>query len=212
MQRIEEQLTSKVAKMERDFAEDLDDVICAPNLNTFENYQDVAIVIFGVWILIAILVYLVANFLLQNPNPPVTTVIDTPVEKVETNAVLESEDDKKGEEEVKVQKQPEEMTFKPYVEAHWEVPKSLGSDLEAVTWIDTCLENIFGSTVLRTCLVDLWLDSMTKYIRTLDTEEDLELYFEGVLPNERNVKITNLVTQVHPSDNMVILPGGNSSI
>ena len=84
-----------------------------------------------------------------------------------------------------------------------EVPKSLGSDLEAVSWIDTCLANIFGSTVLRTCLVDLWLDSMSKYIRTLDTEEDLELYFEGVLPNERNVKITNLVTQVHPSDNMV---------
>ena len=105
--------------------------------------------------------------------------------------------------EVLTKKVEQEILFKPYIEDTLEVPKSIGSDLEAVSWIDTCLANIFGSTVLRTCLVDLWLDSMSKYIRTLDTEEDLELYFEGVLPNERNVKITNLVTQVHPSDNMV---------
>ena len=36
--------------MERDFAEDLDDVICAPNFNTFESYQDLAIVVFGLCI------------------------------------------------------------------------------------------------------------------------------------------------------------------
>ena len=186
--------------MERDFAEDLDDVICAPNFNTFESYQDVAIVVFGLWILVAIIVYLVANFLLQNSNSvTVATEVDTSPEKVQ-----EIQEDKKVEKEVVIQKVPEpEILFRPYIEDTLDVPKSLGSDLEAVSWIDTCLANIFGSTVLRTCLVDLWLDSMSKYIRTLDTEEDLELYFEGVLPNERNVKITNLVTQVHPSDNMV---------
>ena len=129
----------------------------------------------------------------------VATEVDTSPEKVQ-----EIQEDKKVEKEVVIQKVPEpEILFRPYIEDTVDVPKSLGSDLEAVSWIDTCLANIFGSTVLRTCLVDLWLDSMSKYIRTLDTEEDLELYFEGVLPNERNVKITNLVTQVHPSDNMV---------
>ena len=69
--------------MERDFAEDLDDVICAPNFNTFENYQDVAIVVFGAWILVAIIVYLVANFLLQNSNA--VTEVDTSPEKVQEN-------------------------------------------------------------------------------------------------------------------------------
>ena len=190
--------------MERDFAEDLDDVICAPNFNTFENYQDVAIVVFGAWILVAIIVYLVANFLLQNSNA--VTEVDTSPEKVQENPEKVQDNEEKLIEVVKevlTKKVEQEILFKPYIEDTLEVPKSLGSDLEAVSWIDTCLANIFGSTVLRTCLVDLWLDSMSKYIRTLDTEEDLELYFEGVLPNERNVKITNLVTQVHPSDNMV---------
>ena len=196
--------------MERDFAEDLDDLICAPNLQNFENYKDVALVIFGVWILVAVIVYLVANFLVQSSpspvNPPITEINETkPVISTDNEAKINKN------EEIKVVKQEfihepvEDFVIKPYIEEKIEAPKCLGSDLEAVAWIETCLENIYGSTVLRTCLVDLWLDSMTKYIRTLDTEEDLELSFEGVLPNERNLKIINLVTQVHPSDNMVSL-------
>ena len=194
--------------MERDFAEDLDDLICAPNLQNFENYKDVALVIFGVWILVAVIVYLVAHYLVQ--STPVTNEInDKSVTALKENGTTNVIENCAKNEDIKVTKQEfihepvEDIVIKPYIEEKIEAPKCLGSDLEAVAWIETCFENIYGSTVLRTCLVDLWLDSMTKYIRTLDTEEDLELSFEGVLPNERNLKIINLVTQVHPSDNMV---------
>ena len=56
--------------MERDLADDLDDLICN-NFNFINeegSVQKIAVLVFAAWVCIAICVYLAANFLLQQPS------------------------------------------------------------------------------------------------------------------------------------------------
>ena len=51
-----------------------------------------------------------------------------------------------------------------------EISRSIGSDLEAVDWINKCLEKIDELSSLRSNLVQLWLDAASKYTQSLDVE------------------------------------------
>ena len=84
-----------------------------------------------------------------------------------------------------------------------EPPISLGSDLAAVEWVNDCLHNIFSSSTLRSTLIQLWMDALSKYTKSLDVEENVAIVYEGLLKHTSLPKITNLITQVHPSTNMV---------
>ena len=71
--------------MERDFAEELDELICASLSKVGADYEQlytIAGIVFVVWILVAIVVYLIANYLIQQP----VKLEDTNSNEVENNS------------------------------------------------------------------------------------------------------------------------------
>ena len=49
-------------------------------------------------------------------------------------------------------------------------PKSIGSDLESVQWVNQCLEKICESPSIQTALTQIWLDALTQYTKSLGIE------------------------------------------
>ena len=49
-------------------------------------------------------------------------------------------------------------------------PKSIGSDLESVQWVNQCLEKICESPSIQTALTQIWLDALTEYTKSLGIE------------------------------------------
>ena len=47
---------------------------------------------------------------------------------------------------------------------------SIGSDKQAVEWINSCLGKILELPTLRSTLVQLWLDAASKYTQSLEVE------------------------------------------
>ena len=57
-----------------------------------------------------------------------------------------------------------EQKIKAFKAFNLEIPSSIGSDNEAVTWVNTCIKNVFSSPTLTSTLTQLWMDAMTAYI------------------------------------------------
>ena len=49
-------------------------------------------------------------------------------------------------------------------------PISIGSDFEAVQWVNLCLGRICESPSIQTTLTQLWLDALTQYTKSLGIE------------------------------------------
>ena len=82
--------------MEQDLAENLDDLICAGSVNVDGSNYKIVGVLFVVWISVAGLVYLVANYLIQSPSSNSSTTevnsdISTDTSSVVTEQSNESE-------------------------------------------------------------------------------------------------------------------------
>ena len=82
--------------MEHDLADDLDDLICSGPLNVggsnYEYLYKIGGAVFVVWISIAGLVYLVANYLIQTPP---TTEVSSDI-SAETSVTKEESDESKS--------------------------------------------------------------------------------------------------------------------
>ena len=55
-------------------------------------------------------------------------------------------------------------------------PKSIGSDLESVQWVNQCLEKICESLSIQTALTQIWLDALTQYTKSLGIEVSIYKY------------------------------------
>ena len=55
-------------------------------------------------------------------------------------------------------------------------PKSIGSDLESVQWVNQCLEKICESPSIQTALTQIWLDALTQYTKSLGIEVSINIY------------------------------------
>ncbi len=172
--------------MERDLADQLDDLICAGPLKVSADYQylyNVAGTVFVIWIVVAILVYLAASYLVQSASPSpsrertseTTTNADTvetlpTAEKtISSTAVSELLEISTPHEEVAAVGLPNLSSTTTSV-AKSDQPRSIGSDLEALSWVNQCIENIYTTPSLRSTLVQQWLLALTKYIQSLDVE------------------------------------------
>ena len=60
---------------------------------------------------------------------------------------------------------------KPFI-----APKSIGSDLESVQWVNQCLEKICESPSIQTALTQIWLDALTQYTKSLGIEVSTSTY------------------------------------
>ena len=56
------------------------------------------------------------------------------------------------------------------IEEKLDICNSIGSDKQAVEWINACLEKILELPTLRSTLVQLWLDAASKYTQSLEVE------------------------------------------
>ena len=59
----------------------------------------------------------------------------------------------------------DERKYLAYILGH-----SIGSDKQAVEWINSCLGKILELPTLRSTLVQLWLDAASKYTQSLEVE------------------------------------------
>jgi hypothetical protein len=168
--------------MEHDLADDLDDLITcngakAENENSSGGMTNTAILIFTVWIGLAVVVYFVANLVLQSIR---LKVADKKLQHQTSEAISE-----RGENESEIISTLEEAAADDVVaeaklddkevemaaaKVEIEAPRSMGSDLEAVTWVNGCLEAIFTSPSLRSALITLWMDAMTAYTKSTGLE------------------------------------------
>ena len=171
--------------MERDLADQLDDLICAGPLKVSADYQylyNVAGTVFVIWIVVAILVYLAASYLVQSASPSPsrerTSEATTNADTVETLATAEKTISSTAVSELLEISTPQEemavglpnLSSTTTSVAKSDQPRSIGSDLEALSWVNQCIENIYTTPSLRSTLVQQWLLALTKYIQSLDVE------------------------------------------
>lgn len=71
-----------------------------------------------------------------------------------------------------------EEVVKVNYEPKWDVPLSIGSDSEAVTWVNACMTQIFTSPTLTATLTQLWMDAMSAYIDSIGV---IKLYYLLIL-------------------------------
>ena len=62
-------------------------------------------------------------------------------------------------------KQKEIPTTLPFIP-----PISLGSDTEAVDWVNLCLVTVFTSPSMYRELINMWLQSLSNYTKSSDSE------------------------------------------
>lgn len=162
--------------MERDLADDLDDLICAGTLSFGSTSFDLNVIaiVLVIWIIVAVLVYLAAVYLVQSDTNRTAPAVEEPVKSseiieekpVKTEALEKIEQKSAEENEVQAQ----EITENAVAVDKSDAPQTLGSDLEAVAWVNQCLENVYSTTSLRATLVQQWLSALTKYTKMLDIE------------------------------------------
>ena len=52
----------------------------------------------------------------------------------------------------------------------FEVPRSLGSDEEAVAWVNACLKKAFTEESISQELIKMWINSLTQYTKSSGAE------------------------------------------
>lgn len=170
--------------MERDLADDLDELICAGYLNIDQDsLYNVAGLVFSVWVVVAILVYLAATYLVQSSAHKKESPKEIKEESVPQTVIPPEPQVAIASPEEKSVSAEDSIKFSAVVEK-LDPLKTIGSDLEAVAWVNQCLDNIYSSSTLRATLIRQWLDALSRYIRSLDVE--VKKFFasaRNILPN-----------------------------
>lgn len=159
-------------------ADDLDDLICAGTLSFGSASFDLNIVaiVLVIWIIVAVLVYLAAVYLVQSDTNRTEQVksqekIREDEEKPVKIEALEAKiEETKSVENVDVSAQEITILNSSVAIDKADAPQTLGSDLEAVGWVNQTLENIYSTSSLRATLIQQWLTALTNYTKLLDIE------------------------------------------
>lgn len=192
--------------MEKDLADDLDDLICSsPNVGLADGEEggsvlsNVAVLLLTVWFAVALMVYGLANYFLKSdPNPSTAAIAEETIAELSSSG--ESTVDTLTVEEPLVVE--EEVLLQQPI-ANSNLPKSLGSDEEAVQWINNCVEAIFSSSPVSSTLATLWLDALSNYTKSSGIDDSIFLEFTSLASKSRP-QLTNVITQSHPGDNMTV--------
>ena len=213
----------KSANKQHDMAEDLDDLISKTrNWIEYNNdylYNTVSVILV-IWILVAIVLYVIASLILKSSSSSSTAESESKNENEENKSKNDENGgvdiSKSGEinskipspvsaSEISVEGPPDNSTSigvspiengskseadiqntvqsngdtgrfsvkKPFIP-----PKSIGSDLESVQWVNQCLEKICESPSIQTALTQIWLDALTQYTKSLGIEVSVYKYYK----------------------------------
>ena len=147
------------------------------------------LLVVGMWVGVAVLLYIVASFVLKSnsassssetdktekaknnedesksENKEATAVkseITLSDSEVKVNAEITEKSDEKNQDAKGLQSIANEGRITP--------PISIGSDFEAVDWVNQCIFKICESPSIRTALTHLWFDALSQYTKSLGIE------------------------------------------
>ncbi len=167
--------------MERDLADDLDDLICSGPVVTADDgssFKSTAIFLLSIWVALAVMVFSVVNYVLKpsslasNASEVAGSEAKQPETKPEsTPLVIQSNVSK----HISPTKSQCDFDFDAPVEngtpyMAQEAPKTFGSDLDAVDWGNKCFESVFESPSISSTIFNLWLDALSNYTKSTGVE------------------------------------------
>ena len=151
--------------------------------NADDYFMNTLLLVVGMWVGVAILLYIVATLVLKSSSA-VSSEDQAKVKgKNEDKSKSENKEAVKSETcdaEVKVKaditEQSDEKSQEVNVlqsianEGRITPPISIGSDFEAVDWVNQCIFKICESPSIRTALTHLWFDALSQYTKSLGIE------------------------------------------
>lgn len=157
--------------------------------NSSDYFMNTLILVISMWIGVAVLLYIVASFVLKSKNASssetetkdkvknnedesksenkeATTAVKSEITLSDSEAKVNAEDTEENDEKNQGAKGLQSIAN----EGRITPPISIGSDFEAVDWVNQCIFKICESPSIRTALTHLWFDALSQYTKSLGIE------------------------------------------
>ena len=157
--------------------------------NSSDYFMNTLILVISMWIGVAVLLYIVASFVLKSKNASssetetkdkvknnedesksenkeATTAVKSEITLSDSEAKVNAEDTEENDEKNQGAKGLQSIAN----EGRITPPISIGSDFEAVDWVNQCIFKICESLSIRTALTNLWFDALSQYTKSLGIE------------------------------------------